>query len=161
VSVKTAGLRLEDIAVGDEIGPLVKGPMTTMHLMRWSSAMENWHRIHYDLPFATDHEHLPGLLVNGSWKQHVLVQLLKDWAGAAAWVWKLRFEYRGQDLAGDLITATGAVTGIVERADYGLVECSIKIDNSRGETSTAGTGVVAVARREAGPLPYPFSDQEG
>ena len=53
----------EDVSVRDEITPLRKGPMTSMHLMRWSSAMENWHRIHYDLPFATEHEKLPGLLM--------------------------------------------------------------------------------------------------
>ena len=27
---------------------LRKGPLTTVHLMRWSAAMENWHKIHYD-----------------------------------------------------------------------------------------------------------------
>ena len=36
----------EDVNVGDEIPPLVKGPMSPAHLMRWSSAIENWHRIH-------------------------------------------------------------------------------------------------------------------
>jgi hypothetical protein len=25
----------EDVSVGDEIGPLVRGPMTPMHLFRW------------------------------------------------------------------------------------------------------------------------------
>ena len=44
----------EDVAVGDEIGPLVRGPMTPMHLFRWSAAIENWHRIHYDDPFARE-----------------------------------------------------------------------------------------------------------
>ena len=37
--------------------------------MRWSAAMENWHKIHYDLPFATGHDRLPGLLINGSLQQ--------------------------------------------------------------------------------------------
>jgi hydroxyacyl-ACP dehydratase HTD2-like protein with hotdog domain len=71
----------EDIAVGDSLAPVVKGPMTTAHIMRWSAAMENWHRIHYDWRFATQHDGLPDVLVNGSWKQHVLVQLLKDGLG--------------------------------------------------------------------------------
>ncbi len=56
------------IEVGTRLPELVKGPITTQHLMRWSSAIENWHRIHYDKPFAIEHDKLPGLLVNGSWK---------------------------------------------------------------------------------------------
>ena len=34
----------EDVEICQEITPLVKGPMTTLHLMRWSAAIENWRR---------------------------------------------------------------------------------------------------------------------
>ena len=37
----------EDVAVGLELPGLEKGPLTTAHLMRWSAAMENWHKINY------------------------------------------------------------------------------------------------------------------
>ena len=52
----------DEITIGERIPELVKGPMTTAHLMRWSAAMENWHKIHYDLTFATEHDRLPDLL---------------------------------------------------------------------------------------------------
>ena len=76
-----SGPVFEDVSVDQEIGPLFKGPLTTAHLMRWSAAMENWHKIHYDLPFATGHDKLPNLLINGSLKQQFIVQLLKDFDG--------------------------------------------------------------------------------
>ncbi len=41
-----SGPVFEDVSIGQEIGPLFKGPLTTAHLMRWSAAMENWHKIH-------------------------------------------------------------------------------------------------------------------
>ena len=66
----------DDIEVGQEISPLVKGPLGTMHLMRWSAAMENWHRIHYDRTFAQEHDKLPDILINGSFKQQFILQLL-------------------------------------------------------------------------------------
>ena len=44
----------DDVTVGQEMPPLVIGPMTPTHLFRWSAAIENWHRIHYDDPFARD-----------------------------------------------------------------------------------------------------------
>ena len=110
-SAPPAGLVFEDISAGQDIGPLFKGPLTTAHLMRWSAAMENWHKIHYDLPFATGHDRLPGLLVNGSLKQQFIAQLLKDWAGPTGWLWKLRFQFRAMNLAGERLAVWGKVTG--------------------------------------------------
>ncbi|WP_432842488.1 FAS1-like dehydratase domain-containing protein [Dactylosporangium sp. CA-092794] len=130
--------------LGTRMRPLVKGPMTTQHLMRWSAAIENWHRIHYDRPFAVDHDGLPDLLVNGSWKQHVLVQLLKDWAGPSGWVAELEFQYRSADLRGDTITAFGETTGWQEHDDVRVAQCVIGMRNQRGEHSTTGTAVVVL-----------------
>ena len=74
-------LCFEDVEVDQTLMRLKKGPMTTTHIMRWSSAIENWHRIHYDQRFAIDHDKLPDVLVNGSWKQHILAQVMKDGLG--------------------------------------------------------------------------------
>ena len=62
-SIEGKQLVYEDVSIGDEVTPLVKGPMSPVHLMRWSAAMENWHRIHYDEMFAKEHEKLPERLV--------------------------------------------------------------------------------------------------
>jgi acyl dehydratase len=69
-------LYFEDVEVGMDVPSLTKGPMTTAHIMRWSATMENWHKIHYDTPFAVNHDKLPGVLLNGSFKQQWLAQLL-------------------------------------------------------------------------------------
>ena len=50
----------EELRVGTELPTLVRGPLSAAHLMRWSAATENWHRIHYDQPYATQIESLPG-----------------------------------------------------------------------------------------------------
>ena len=80
----------EDVAEGFEPPRLRKGPLTTVHLMRWSAAMENWHKIHYDQQFTVEHDKLPGLLVNGSFKQQFILQYLKDFAGLEGWCWKAK-----------------------------------------------------------------------
>lgn len=154
------GPSFEDVQVGQEIGPLFKGPLTTAHLMRWSAAIENWHKIHYDLPFATGHDKLPGLLVNGSLKQQFIVQLLKDWAGTTGWVWKVRFQFRAMNLAGELLSVWGRVTGTrrvqTPEGTYGLVEVELGILNEAGVESTPGSATIALALRSGPPLPYPF-----
>lgn len=35
----------EDIDVGSDLPRQAKGPIATRHIVRWSAAMENWHRI--------------------------------------------------------------------------------------------------------------------
>ena len=56
----------EDINVGDELPKYVYSPTPT-HLFRWSAAIENFHRIHYDLDFGLNHDKNPSILVPGSW----------------------------------------------------------------------------------------------
>jgi acyl dehydratase len=149
-------LYLEDVQVGDEVTPLSKGPMSPMHLMRWSAAMENWHRIHYDETFAKEHDKLPERLVNGSWKQHVMVQMMKDWVGPEGWLWKISFQFRGMDKVWDTVTAWGTVTNTYEKDGLGFVECEIGMRNQRGEEGTPGTAIGVLPLRAGRSVPYPF-----
>ena len=144
------------VEVGTELSGLAKGPLTTMHLMRWSAAMENWHRIHYDHAFATQHDGLPALLVNGSFKQQFIVQLLKDWAGSDGWVWKVAFQFRAMNQVGETLRVWARVQAKRELAAYGLVEIDLGIVNDAGVESTPGRAFVALPLRAGVPVPYPF-----
>ena len=145
----------ESVTVGD-VAELTKGPLTTAHLMRWSAATENWHKIHYDQKFTLEHERLPGLLINGSLKQQFLVQMLKAWAGPGGRVWKLSFQFRGMNVAGETLTAWAKVKSLSKQAAYGLVEFDIGIRNEKGVESTPGSAVVALPYQNGEALPYPF-----
>ena len=149
-------LVFEDVRVGDEVGPLAKGPLGTMHLMRWSAAMENWHRIHYDRTFAREHDKLPDILVNGSLKQQFIVQLLKDWVGRDGWVWKVGFQFRAMNLVDETLSVWARVTGTRDEGPYGLVELELGIRNAAGAESTPGTATVALPHRGGPAVPYPF-----
>lgn len=153
-------LVFEDLAVGDATTDLVRGPITTSHLMRWSAAIENWHRIHYDLPFATEHDKLPGLPINGTWKQHFLVQMMRQWLGPTGWLWKIDFSFRKLDVAGSTLTAWGKVTDLTIRDGYGYVTCEIGIRNEKGEQSTPGTAIGVLPLKGGAPVPYPFVPHE-
>jgi acyl dehydratase len=151
-----AGVHFEDVAVGDELPTLVRGPITTTHVMRWSAAIENWHRIHYDQPFAVEHDHLPGLLINGSWKQHFLVQLVRGWSEPSGWLAQIKMSFRGMDLVGDTLTAWGRVTETEERDGLGLVVCELGIRNQRDEDTTPASATVVLPLRGGPAVPYPF-----
>ncbi|OZI34242.1 acyl dehydratase [Bordetella genomosp. 10] len=158
---KPAQVYFDDVAEGFELPPLRKGPLTTVHLMRWSAAMENWHKIHYDHPFAVGHDRLPGLLVNGSFKQQFILQHLKDFAGLAGWAWKARFQFRAMDVAGTTLDVWARVKRRIPMDDYGLVELDLGIRNQDGHESTPGEGLVALPYRGRGAVPYPFVPPAG
>ena len=146
----------EDVTIGMEVASLTKGPLTSVHLMRWSAAMENWHRIHYDHAFATEHDGLPSLLINGSFKQQFVMQLLKDWAGPAGWAWKVAFQFRAMNQAGETLQAWARVKGKRETPGFGLIDLELGIVNELGVESTPGSAVVALPYRNGPPVPYPF-----
>lgn len=142
------------IKVGDELPDFSHGALTNVHVMRWSSAIENWHRIHYDYPFATEHDGLPGLMINGSWKQHFVIQMLREWAGPDAWVAKVSFQFRAMDVADATLTAWGKVTGTELRDGLGYVDVELGIRDENGKESTPGTAQVVFPVDRAVPYPY-------
>ncbi len=146
----------EDTSEGDVLGPERYGPMTIMHLVRWASALENWHRIHYDTPFCVDHEGLPGPVVNGTWKQQTIAQLLKEWAGRRGWVRDIRFEFRGIDLVGEVLSVQGRVVGRAASSAFGEARCALEVVNSSGVATTVGEATVVLPRDGGPDLPYPF-----
>ncbi len=148
--------RFDDVEVGLELPRLVKGPLTTAHLMRWSAATENWHKIHYDRSFTQEHDHLPDLLVNGSFKQQFIAQFLKDWAGPEGWTWKSFFQFRAMNKVGETLTVWGRVTGKRRAQHFGWIDLDTGIVNQAGMESTPGQAVIALPYRDGPPLPYPF-----
>lgn len=146
----------EDVAVGDALPPVVKGPMTTTHLVRWAAANGNYARIHWDLPFAQSEQGLPNVVVNGSLKNQYLGQLLIDFAGEEGWFKRFYVQHRGMDFPGDVLTAAGAITGKREEDGFGLVDCTVELTNSRGHQTAAGQGTVILPRRgQTLPLIWP------
>ncbi len=145
----------DDVVEGMELPKYIYEPTPT-HLFRWSAAIENWHRIHYDLDFAINHDRLPSILVQGSWKQSVVPQYLKDWTLPGGWPWKANFEHRAMLAPGDVLVMWGKVTGKTEKGGMGFVDLEIGMKNQDGTESMPGTATVALPIRGGKPIPYPF-----
>ena len=146
----------EDVSIGGEMVTTVYGPVTTPHLMRWSAAIENWHKIHYDAGFAISHDKLPGLLINGSLKQQLIAQLLKDWAGPDGWLWKMNIQFRAMNMVAETLTVWAKVTGTDAAEQYGVIRLSVGICNNNGVESTPGTARVVLPYRNGLAVPVPF-----
>jgi acyl dehydratase len=151
-----APLAFDALAPGKVLATIDKGVISTAHIMRWSAAVENFHRIHYDQTFATSHDKLPGILINGSWKQHVLVELAKLSMGTAGWLWRMKFRFKKMDLAGDALRAVSRVVATHAIGQLGFVTLSIELLNHAGEVSTAGHAIGVMPAKAGACVPYPF-----
>ena len=151
----------DDVEVGDALPEWSRGRLTNVHLMRWSAAMENWHKIHYDQKFTVEHDKLPGLMVNGSLKQQFILAHLKSWAGLEGWVWKVRFQFRAMDVDGTTLRTWAEVVKKTPLEAFGIVELKLGIKNEDDRESTPGTALVALPFRGGPPVPYPFVPPPG
>lgn len=146
----------EDVLEGQQLPDYCLGPITTTHLFRWSAAIENWHRIHYDRDFAIRHDKLPDVLMQGSWKQSIIPQYLKNWVLPDGWVWKASFQHRAMLVPGDSLTVWGRVSRKYENQNLGFIEMDVGIRNQNAVESCPGFATVLLPFKDGRQVPYPF-----
>ena len=149
-------LHWEDVLEDQQLPDYCIGPITSTHIFRWSAAIENWHRIHYDKDFAVGHDKLPDVLMQGSWKQSIIPQYLKDWVLPEGWVWKASFQHRAMLVPGDLLTVWGRVIRKYETEDLGYVDLEVGIKNQADTESCPGFATVLLPFKDGRKVPYPF-----
>ncbi|WP_201192543.1 FAS1-like dehydratase domain-containing protein [Pseudomonas fluorescens] len=104
---------LADAHLDHDISVVVETPPTL--LFRYSALTFNAHRIHYDLPYASEVEGYSGLVVQGPLQASLLLNLATRFKGRVPRL----FSYRGQAplLAGDAIRVAG------KEANDGTFDC--------------------------------------
>ncbi len=142
-----AKLYWEDIQEEQEIPSITKDP-TTRQLVRYAGASGDFYEIHYDKDYAMGND-LPGPILHGALKSAFLGQLLTDWIREGGTLRRLTCQYRGMDVPGDKLTASGKVTRKYQESGRRLVDCEIWLDNGQGERTTLGSATVELASREA------------
>ncbi len=148
-------LYFDDVQVGVELPKYVRR-RSIVELQRWSIAMENTHRLHYDYPHAVNHDKLPGVLFHGTWRISIIAAWLKNWALPDGWLWKLNFQVRAMVVAGETTVLWGKVTDTRERDGIGLVDVQFGIIGEGAGEGAPGTATVALPIRGGRPIPYPF-----
>ena len=111
-----------------------------VQLFLYNAALWNAHRIHYDLPYATDAEGYPGLVIAGP--------LMGDWLGQCVEAWleedgalvNLEYSNRGAAYIGETLTAGGTVEAV--DAAKGEATLAMHIRNEAGDVITPGRALV-------------------
>jgi hydroxyacyl-ACP dehydratase HTD2-like protein with hotdog domain len=135
----------EDVAVGDEITPLLVEPTTTQ-LFFFSAATYNGHRIHYDRDWAVEVEGYPGVLVHGPLQAALLARAVTDWSGPSGRLVSFRTQNRASAFPGEQLRFGGFVEGARIDDGRGLIDLVVRGEKDDGTLLMPGTAVVELPR---------------
>ena len=132
----------EDLEVGSEIPPLVKGPYVVMNLAKFGAMVGDFYPTHYDHKWATEKDRVPAVVVYGLQIASHLCQLLTDWIGPDGVLRKYSNRVTTQVYVGDTLTLKGRITGKYTREDENYVECELWGEKQDGTQAVVGSGTV-------------------
>ena len=164
----------DQVAVGDVLAPMVKGPLTVTDNIAFLvgfgtvfvRAHRQWHdfrkrhpgagvrdqygvwdvpeRVHWDEKLAASIG-MPGPYDYGPQRIAWFDHYITDWMGDDAWLRRLSVELRAPNFVGDTTWLTGRVT---DRADDGTIRIEIDATDQRGRVTATGYALVELAGRD-------------
>jgi acyl dehydratase len=143
--VKYGKVYVEDVAVGAELPPLVKGPVQQIQLTRYAGASGDFNPIHQDDEFARA-AGMGGVFAHGMLTMGFVAQALTDWAGAGT-VRRLGVRFTGLVRLKDTVTCRGRVLAKSSKDDVHLVDLEVWAENQRGEKVVTGKATVTLPTR--------------
>ncbi len=147
----------EDLEVGMELPLKNWGPLDTVDIVRFGSAVDNYSKLHQDYYWCVENGFPVGTLINGPMRQALLASWLDEIAGEGGFLKKMSIQHRGLDYAdGRTLTATGKVTAKREEDGLGYVECEIRIENSQGQITCPGTATLILPKRGGRAVPTEY-----
>jgi len=144
-----ARIYFEGVQVGDEMPPLVKGPIEQIQLTRYAGASGDFNPIHQDEGFARA-AGMGGVFAHGMLSMGFVAQSVTDWLGVGT-VRKIGVRFAGLVRLGDVITCRSTVVARSPAKDAGaglnLVDLELWAENQKGEKVVTGRATVALPAR--------------
>lgn len=167
----------EDVAIGESLDPIVRGPLSVMDLEAFHVAVGRGlasgillrqalrHPNHYfrnpehggaleytgighSNPAVAKNVGVPGGYDYGPQRFSWMGSLVTNWMGDHAFLKRIRGEMRRFNVIGDTTTCSGKVVRKYQKDRYALVDLEIQAVNQRGETTAPGLATVALPSRD-------------
>lgn len=104
--------------------------------MLYNASLWNGHRIHFDMPYATEVEGYPGLVVAGPLLGDWLHQIVDEWLGDAGMITGIEYSNRVAAFVGETVTAGGTATQY--DPEKGSLTLEVFVKNDRDEVLAPG-----------------------
>jgi len=134
-----SGPTLASVNVGDEL-PGRAHTCDHVQLFFYNAILWNAHRIHYDLPYATQVEGYPGLVIAGPQIGDWMLQCVDNWIGDAGMIVGVEYSNRIAAYLGETLTTGATVTGVDPEKRIITLEAFVK--NADGDVITPGVATV-------------------
>ncbi len=176
----------EDVEVGEELPPIVKGALKTTDLIAW---MRGWgggvhafrqayqHRKRHPKFYTVNEWGYPDVVErvhwDDGWAQQIgnpyaydfgrmrhawMCQSLTSWAGDDAWLWKMTDQVRAFNYFGDTTWVKGRVTGkLVTPEGHHVVEIALGCEDQRGRVTAPAQATIILPSSRNGPARLPQS----
>ena len=104
--------------------------------MLYNASLWNGHRIHFDMPYATEVEGYKGLVVAGPLLGDWLHQIVDEWLDDAGTITGIEYSNRVAAFVGETVTAGGTVTQYDPHS--GALTLEVFVKNARDEVLAPG-----------------------
>jgi len=104
--------------------------------MLYNASLWNGHRIHFDMPYATEVEGYQGLVVAGPLLGDWLHQIVDEWLDDAGTITGIEYSNRVAAFVGETVTAGGTVTQYDPHS--GALTLEVFVKNDRDEVLAPG-----------------------
>lgn len=132
----------EDVAKGDELPALVKGPLAEVDLVRYAGASGDFNPIH-TVPRIAREVGLDGVIAHGMLIMAYVGQMLTNWTGPDA-LREFNVRFTGMTVPGETLVCEARVTKKEESGGEGLVYGRLMV-KSQVDESLKMKGDFAVA----------------
>lgn len=144
-------LAWEDVAVGTQLGPLLKGPLSIMDVVAWCAATQG-------VAQPVDGYSEGGLqaeTATGPQQIAWIAQLLSDWVGDNGFLHRLTVDIDANPALGTTTSIMATVTGkaLVDAAAF--VDLDVSATDQDGVLNAHGTAQVVLPSRDSGPVTTP------
>ncbi|PWI58749.1 MaoC/PaaZ C-terminal domain-containing protein [Sulfoacidibacillus thermotolerans] len=129
------------ITVGQELPPLIKGPISHVDLVKYAGASGDFNPIHTVESFAKE-VGLGGVIAHGMLTMAYVGQLLTDFAGNEADLLDFSVRFRAMVRPGDTITCLGTITKVEPVASGLLASIQVSAQTQNGEVAVKGSAVL-------------------
>jgi acyl dehydratase len=147
--MRYAKVYAEDVEVGAEMPPLVKGPIEQIQLTRYAGASGDFNPIHQDAAFARA-AGMGDVFAHGMLSMGFVAQSVTDWLGVGT-VRKIGVRFAGLVRLGDVVTCRGRVVAkrVAEAAGVRehMADLELWAENQKGDKVVTGSASVALASR--------------
>lgn len=99
------------IGVGTVLPEMTRTP-DAIDLFMFSASAWLLHRIHYDVPFTTEHDGHPNLLIHGPLQGTYLMQTAQGFLGEDAHIASITYRHKAPAYLGDTLVCGGSVTAV-------------------------------------------------